>query len=219
MKKIVGIIAAFSAATLLLAGCSSKETDEQLASLVTANSSLKRQNESCRRENTSLASENAELWSKNISLQAENDKLKSEISRYNDLQNSNKSNEKEEKAVKIYEDEYITAYFEGIGECAEFLNRESIVFVMENKTNIALTFFSVCVALDGVDVGDLTNYSSVSPKSTGKVHFIKYDKENSNFANKTPSLVSGCILVRDMNDTGELGGDTQYEFSFSNIEL
>lgn len=120
----------------------------------------------------------------------------------------------------VYEDGYITVSFLGINNCAEWSNREAVTFWIENKTDISLTFFPVCVSLDGVDVGSLMNYVTISPQSKGKVYFLKnFDDLNSDFDNKTPSFVSGSLLVDDMNNTGLFGDRTQYEFSFSNIDV
>lgn len=217
MKKT--IIAAVIAGTMLLSGCVSEESYNKLLSekvnIDGLNSALEVQNNSLKIKNESLEAENQDLRSEINSLRVENDKLRDNNS--NSLENSSPN---PPQISEVYDDEFIKVSYAGIEKSAEWSNRESITFLVENKTNVVLTFFPVCVALDGIDVGKLMNYDSISPSSRGKVYFPKdYNSENPEFDNKSPSLVSGSLLVVDMNNTGVLGERKQYEFSFSNIEI
>lgn len=240
MKKV--FLSAILAAVLLVSGCSSGVSQESYNSVVEENSRLLEQNKNLNNSKDDLSSENEKLNSQNKELLNQLEQLQQETAGWVKLNDTEKQIkqaeaeiklkdtvqtlteiEKEEKrrlteGTKVYEDNYITVNFWGIGKCPEFSNKESIIFLVENKTEIPLTFFSDCVSLDAIDVGHLTNYDSVSPKSKGKIYFIKYDDTNPDFDNKNPSFVSGSLLVRDMNNTGVLG-KVQYEFSFFNINV
>lgn len=222
MKK--SIIAAALAAVVLLSGCSGV-SQESYNSLVEENERLKSENSSLQSENSSLQSENQKLT---IEVAASDDLLKEYGEKIYELQlqlrsqseSGSQPSPSEPNFTEVYDDEFVTVSFCGIEKSAEWSNRESITFLVENKTDVSLTFFPICVSLDGIDVGKLMNYDSVSPQSKGKVYFPKeYDSENPNFDNKAPSVVSGSLLVKDMNSTGALGDRNQYEFSFANISV
>lgn len=216
MKK--QFIAAALAGTLLLSGCSGV-SQESYNSVVAENEQLKSENSSLKSANTSLSEQNKENESFIETQKQEISDLNKKIQQQND-----KSMETSEpivpKYTKVYSDNFVTVSFCGIEKSAEWSNRESVTFLVENKTNVALTFCPVCVSLDKIDVGKLMNYDSISPQSKGKIYFPKeYDSENPNFDNKTPSIVSGTLLVVDENNTGTLGESRQYEFSFANVEI
>ncbi len=108
----------------------------------------------------------------------------------------------------LYDDEYVNISFCGI---EKYSNKECVTYMIENKNDFAIEVWSSTVALDGIDLGEMSGNGNISPKSKGKVYFYKDDK--SNIDNKNPSTVSGSLILNSKGSE-KIDGKTYYEISF-----
>lgn len=116
----------------------------------------------------------------------------------------------------LYDDKFVNISFCGVEKHS---GKDSIVYLVENKTDMTLNVWDPTVALDGFDLGEMGGSGNVSPQSKGKVYFYLYDSENTNIENKSPSTVSGSLVINDVNSSGKLDGERYRHISFSNVAV
>lgn len=115
----------------------------------------------------------------------------------------------------LYDDQFVNISFCGIEKHS---GKECVVYMVENKNDFAISAWDFTVALDGVDLGDMSGSGDISPKSKGKVYIYKYDSENPNIENKKPSIVSGSLIVNS-NGSEKINGERYHHISFTNISV
>lgn len=109
----------------------------------------------------------------------------------------NETLEQQRKAtegVTIFENELIKINF--IGYYLDRYDRDSIKYLVENKTNFTLTIQDRAIAFDGWDLGDGIMSDDISPQSKGYI-FTSFDE---GIENKSPITISGKLHVYDKND-------------------
>ena len=136
--------------------------------------------------------------------------------------NSNETNIIDDnKNVAIYDDEYISIKYDGFGKGAAypFEDRQCLILIIENKTDTVFDFQPQSLALDGIDVGKLVCYDSVSPHSKGKIFILKMSNTDIDFDNTSPSKITRTIAIQDSSDTGLFGSNYWYTISFIDVDL
>ena len=131
-----------------------------------------------------------------------------------------KSNTTTETSSPVYDDEYLSLKYVGIGIGASypFRDKQCVIFEVDNKTETTFEFSSISLALDGQDIGYALCYSKITPKSKGKIYVIA--DEQSNIIGKHPKEISGSMAVKDFLDMDVFGEDEWWHMiSFSEIAL
>lgn len=111
----------------------------------------------------------------------------------------------------VYEDEYVTISYSHIGE-PDWMDRRGVVFTVENKTDYVLTFQADSLAINGIDLGNISMSDEISPQSTGEIS-AKSDKVTAT----TVSKISGQFRVIEWDN--ELFGALSYDAKFVNVEV
>lgn len=212
MKKT--IFALCVCTCVLLSGCSGVSQEEY--------NSLKEQNSDLNSHIIELELENRRLESDNADLQAENGDLKSWKYYYehNDKTEEAAQDTAEAAPSVVYEDEFISLSYCGIGTGASFpfADKQCIIFEVDNKTETTFEFSSISLALDGQDIGYATCYSKITAKSNGKIYVVA--DEQSNTIGKHPKEISGSMAVKDLLDMDIFGKNEWWHIiSFSEIAL
>lgn len=128
----------------------------------------------------------------------------------------------EETYPILFEDKYVKISYVGFGKGASypFENRQCLILMVENKTDTVFDFLPRSISLDGIDVGKLSCYESVSAHSKGKIYLLKMKDTDNEFENTTPSRITGAIAIKDSLDIGIWGKDEWwYIVSFVDVDL
>lgn len=131
-----------------------------------------------------------------------------------------KSNTTTETSSPVYDDEYLSLKYVGIGTGASypFRDKQCVIFEVDNKTETTFEFSSISLSFDGQDIGYATCYSKITPKSKGKIYVV-VDKQ-SNIIGIHPKEISGSMAVQDSLDMDVFGEDEWWHIiSFSEIAL
>ena len=147
--------------------------------------------------------------------------INDEISEPIDVEENGREIPNEQTAIDIYEDEYVKISYIGFGKGASypFENRQCLILMVDNKTDTMFEFLPKSLSLDGVEVGELVCYNSISPHSNGKIFLIKTNNP-STFENTSPSKITGVIAIKDSLDIGIWGEDEWwYIVSFVDVDL
>ena len=211
MKKT--IMAAVVAGAMLLSGCVSEESYNKLLSEKAIkdrlNSALETQNKSLITKNESLEAENSSLKAENSRLQAENNSLRENTSEsVSTSESESKPTQQEPNGTEIYDDPFVNISFWGI---QKYSGKECVAYIVENKNDFALHVWDPTVALDGLDLGEMTGMYDISPKSKGKVYFYKEDK--SGIGNNNPSTISGSLIINSKGNE-KINDQVYYKISF-----
>lgn len=118
--------------------------------------------------------------------------------------------EPEPEPLLVHEDNYVTISF--IGTDTDNRNRERLVFRVDNKTDVELTFQSSSMSIDGTSLGRISGSDSVAAQSNGFVRF----RADEDFPTLTPSTISGTMRVIDF---GRTLLERSYDVSFTNLEV
>lgn len=89
---------------------------------------------------------------------------------------------------------------------------DEIIFLVENKMDVELTFQAGSFAFDGQDLGYMSGSDSIAPKSKGKIQFDNLD----GFSTLSPTTITGTIKVIDFSRTAL---SQSYEVKFVNLEV
>ena len=114
-----------------------------------------------------------------------------------------------EVEVFVHEDEYVIINFIGT-EVSR--NRESLVFLVDNLTDVELTFQSSSLSIDGVSLGHISGSDSIAAQSSGRVRF----RSREDFPTLSPETISGNISVIDFSRTLL---ERSYDIDFVNLEI
>lgn len=120
----------------------------------------------------------------------------------------------------VYDDEYISLAYVGIGRGASFpfADKQCVIFEVENKTKTTFEFSSIALALDGKDIGYAVCYSKISAKSTGQIYVVA--ENQSSIAGVNPSIITGSMAVQDTLDIGTFGENNWWhKISFTDIQI
>ncbi len=112
--------------------------------------------------------------------------------------------------VSIHTDDYVDISFIG---CEIDDDDEELVFMVNNKTNVELTFQASSFAIDGLSLGHVFGSDSVAAQSKGKIRF----ETDEDFPTMTPSTLSGSIRVIDFSET--LWEQQSYDVAFTNVDV
>jgi len=112
--------------------------------------------------------------------------------------------------VFIHEDDYVIIEFIGVESSSR--HGAELVFFIENKTDVELTFQSNNFALDGFDVGSTGGSDSIAAQSRGRVRF----RERDEFPTSSPAMLTGGITVIDFSRTLL---EHSYDVNFVNLEV
>lgn len=112
--------------------------------------------------------------------------------------------------VSIHTDDYVDLSFIG---CEINDDDEQLVFMVNNKTNVELTFQASSFAIDGLSLGYVSGSDNIAAQSKGKIRF----ETDEDFPTMTPSTLSGTIRVIDFSET--LWEQQSYDVSFTNVEI
>lgn len=115
----------------------------------------------------------------------------------------------------VYDDQFVNISFGGIEKHS---GKDCVTYLVENKTDMTLNIWDATVALDGYDLGEMHGGGDVSPQSKGKVYFYK-DDDDTNIDNKSPSIISGSLVINDTNGKNKLDGERYRHISFSNVAV
>lgn len=220
MKK--SIIVVLLTACLFLSGCSGVSQEDY--------NSLLEENDRLQEEYSSLQSQYEKL---NIDYNATYDLLKSYGEEIYDLKlqleaqaQSESSNDSTSSTTpeetKVYEDDFIKINYVGFGKGAKypFQDRDCLILSIENKTDTTFEFLPNSLALDGNDEGSLACYEKISPKSKGKIYFLKMSDTDQYFKNRTPSKISCELSVKDYSNIGVFGENNWWhKISFVDIDI
>lgn len=124
---------------------------------------------------------------------------------------SQEETESVQRTTLVYEDEYVTISYSHIGE-PDWMDRRGVVFTVENKTDYVLTFQADSLAINGIDLGNISMSDEISPQSTGEIS-AKSDKVTAT----TVSKISGQFRVIEWDN--ELFGALSYDAKFVNVEV
>lgn len=212
MKKT--IFALCLCTCVLISGCSGVSQEEY--------NSLKEQNSDLSNKAFELEIENNRLQSENADLQAENGELSRWKYYYEHKDKTEEATQDTAEAVPsvVYEDEFISLSYCGIGTGASFpfADKQCVIFEVDNKTETTFEFSSISLALDGQDIGYAACYSKITAKSKGKIYVVA--DEQSNIIGKHPKEISGSMAVKDLLDADVFGEDEWWHtISFSEIAL
>lgn len=158
-----------------------------------------------------------ELKSDYNTLKTDYDALKNELDALKTAQSQQPEPEPEPEPepkavdIAIHEDENVSIHF--IGCEMDKRGDEQIVFMVENKTAVELSFQAGSFALDGLSLGHVSGSDSIAAQSKGKVRFETAEA----FPTMNPSTLSGTIKVIDFGKT--LWDKQSYEVTFSNIDV
>lgn len=112
----------------------------------------------------------------------------------------------------IYDDEYVTINFIG---CEQNANGEQyLVFSVENKTEVTLTFQSDAMAINGTDLGKIVGSDYIAPQSKGEIRF----NAKKELPTMSPELLSGSITVVDFSKTIADDSSTVNMVNFASVE-
>lgn len=111
--------------------------------------------------------------------------------------------------VFVHEDDNVRIEFIGIDENSR---GNELVFLVENKTDVELTFQSNNFSFDGFDVGSTGGSDSIAAQSIGFIRF----REREEFPTTTPSTLTGGISVIDFSRTLL---ERSYDVTFVNLEV
>ena len=151
------------------------------------------------------------------------------VSAISDTMNDYEHKDKTEEATQdtaeailsvVYEDDFISLSYCGIGTGASFpfADKQCVIFEVDNKTETTFEFSSISLALDGQDIGYAACYSKITAKSKGKIYVVA--DEQSNIIGKHPKEISGSMAVKDLLDADVFGEDEWWHtISFSEIAL
>lgn len=213
MRKRIFI--AFTAACLLLTGCSSGVSQEEYDTLSSEYTNLKEKYDSLSRDFETVQNEYNSKREEYIDLHAEYIKLLAQIQDKTDEE----AVENDDPTI-IYDDEYVTLSYLGFGKGAAypFENRLCLILSVNNKTDAMLDFLPQSIAFDGTDVGKLLCYDSISPHSSGKIFLLKMSSTD-NFENTSPTRISGSIAIEDSSNIGLFGSNYWNTISFIDVDL
>lgn len=212
MKKTISALCLCTC--MLLSGCSGVSQEEY--------NSLKEQNSDLSNKAFELEIENNRLQSENADLQAENGELSRWKYYYEHKDKTEETAQDTAEAIPsaVYEDEFISLSYCGIGTGASFpfADKQCVIFEVDNKTDTTFEFSSISIALDGHDIGYALCYSKITPKSKGNIYVIA--DEQSNITGKRPKEISGSMAVKDLLDMDVFGKDEWWHIiSFSEIAI
>lgn len=197
--------------------------------LVIMQNALVNQNNAHIEETTGLENQVETLKALNSKLETENAELKAENSELNSWKYNYELSDKTEETAQdtaetvpsaVYEDEFISLSYCGIGTGASFpfADKQCVIFEVDNKTDTTFEFSSISIALDGQDIGYALCYSKITPKSKGNIYVIA--DEQSNITGKRPKEISGSVAVKDLLDMDVFGKDEWWHIiSFSEIAI
>lgn len=213
MKKMI-LALGLCACALLFSGCSGVSQEEY--------NSLKEKNSDLNYRVHELEAENRRLESENADLQAENGDLGRWKYYYEHKNETGETAQNTSEATPsvVYEDEFMSLSYYGIGAGASFpfADKQCVIFEVNNKTETTFEFSSISLSFDGQDIGYATCYSKITPKSKGKIYVV-VDKQ-SNIIGIHPKEISGSMAVQDSLDMDVFGEDEWWHIiSFSEIAL
>lgn len=112
--------------------------------------------------------------------------------------------------VEVWDDEYVNIKYLG---CEWDDDDQEVVFLVQNKTDVELTFQSNTIALDGISLGYISGSDEVAAQSTGKVRFEVEELVENMF----PNTLTATLRVIDFSKT--LFGSQSYDAPFVNIDV
>lgn len=227
MKKTLIAVSVISALFMILTficGFEYMNLDENYEAVLFNNSSLEKELKEVTDKYDTLLKESQELYykyspdeleGKLTSLREEIAKLETSISEKQTLlQNLEKTIEplqvekqrKLEEGIPVYEDDNVKINYYKIGKSSTM---DSVIFKVENKTDVVVTIQCESLALDGETI-DGSNICSddISPQSKGNAYVIY-----NTITNRDPSYISGQLRVIDFSR--ELFNS--YDVSFVNV--
>ena len=204
MKRLA-TTALVGAMLLTLCACGAK-TDSDLQEKYDA---LLAENDDLTAENADLQSEVDRLTLENESLQLDLDALEAEAEAEKEAAAGALADPAD--AVIVSDDEYCTIRF--LGCEVDKYDDQQLVFYIDNKTSVELTFQSDSMSMDGMSLGFIGGSDTVAPMSAGKIRF----EAEEDFPTMTPSKISGSISVIDFGNT--LFGKLSYDVSFVDLDV
>lgn len=208
MKKTVIILLVLSMLSALFCGCaSSQPAAENIGEVI----SLSAYND-LQKELDSAKDQLEQLEAQVKQLEEENSRQAETISAAEAAEAEKKAGGLAEKddCVEVWDDENVNIKFMG---CELDGDDQEIVFLVENKTAVELTFQSNSIAVDGMSLGLCLGSDSIAAMSTGKVRFDPKEE----IENMTPSKITANLKVIDFSKT--LWGKQSYEASFVDVEV
>ena len=168
-------IALAAAACLMLTGCSSGVSQEEYDSLSSDYIELKAKYDSLSRDYETIQNEYNTKREEYIDLHTEYIKL---LAQNHSASNNSIEKNNDYSETIIFDDDYVTVSYLGFGKGADypFENRQCLILSVENKTDAKFDFSPQSLSLDGIEVGKLVCYDSVSPHSKGKIFLLKIVK-------------------------------------------
>lgn len=204
MKRLATTVLA-GAMLLTLCACGAK-TDSDLQEKYDA---LLAENDDLTAENADLQSEIDRLTLENESLQLDLDALEAEAEAEKEAAAGALADPAD--AVIVSDDEYCTIRF--LGCEVDKYDDQQLVFYIDNKTSVELTFQSDSMSMDGMSLGYIGGSDTVAPMSAGNIRFTAEE----DFPTMTPSKISGSISVIDFDKT--LFGKLSYDVSFVDLDV
>lgn len=86
-----------------------------------------------------------------------------------------KDNGKSEKLVKLYSDDNIVLSYYGMEDSVLHEEYKDIIFMVENKTDRALTFYCDTIVINGYSYNDVVMADEVAPNAKGKITGTIYE--------------------------------------------
>lgn len=115
-----------------------------------------------------------------------------------------------DSGVEVWDDEYVNIKYLG---CEWDGDDQEVVFLVQNKTDVELTFQANTIALDGFSLGYILGSDGVAAQSTGKVRFEGEEL----IENMFPATVTATLRIVDFSKT--LFGSQSYDAPFVNIDV
>lgn len=121
------------------------------------------------------------------------------------------------EGTTVYEDSNVKINYYKTGTNPRLSYYESVVFLVENKTNGVITFQADSISLDGMEIGNISMSDPISPQSKGYI----YADVNNVSLNRSPKTISGQLKVIDFDNTAFSTSwrDESYEALFINVPI
>lgn len=112
--------------------------------------------------------------------------------------------------IDVYEDEFVSVKYSH--NTKAYRDEVDIVFVVENKTNVTLTFGVNSISVDGWNLSDAFGMQEVSANSRGYFSISTKEIDVTNI-----ELLSGDFYVADRSET--IWGDLMYDIVFNQVSV
>jgi len=231
MKKTLIAVSVISALFMILTficGFEYMNLDEKYETVSSSNASLEKELKDVTEKYNTLLKESQELYYKYSpdELEGRLDSLREEIAKLETsisekqtlLETLEKTIEplqaekqrKLEEGITVYEDDKVKINYYKIGKSSIIGKDDSVIFKVENKTDVVITIQCDTLSLDGemIDSNKMCS-EDISPQSKGNA-YVTYFTE---ITNKDPSYISGQLRVIDFSD--ELFNS--YDVTFVNV--